>query len=212
VLEVVGVVGNTRRYGLGQENQSEIYFPYMQRPRWATFFIVRTNSDGGGVAASLSKSITNLDSEITTNAPMKMEQRISRALRRPRFNLILLGIFAGVAVLLAAIGTYGVMSFVVAEQTREIGIRAALGAQRLHILKLVIGRGMILGTAGVLCGALAALALTRVLTGLLYGVTGSDPLTFVAVAALLLAVVALACYLPARRAIKIDPLVALRSE
>lgn len=212
VLEIIGVVGDTKRFGLGQGVQSEIYFPYMQRPRWATFLIVRTNSDTGSVASSLSKSITAVDPELVVSNPSNMEQRIGRALRRPRFNLILLGIFAGAAVLLAAIGTYGVMSFVVAEQTREIGIRSALGARRLHIFRLIIGRGLMLALVGVAIGALAALALTRFLVGFLYGVSGYDPLTFFGVALLLLAVVAIACYLPARRAVRIDPLLALRSE
>lgn len=212
VMEIIGVVGDTKRFVVGQNVQPEIYFPYTQRPRWATFFVVRTKPDGSSVATSLSKLITTIDPDLLASNPVQMEQRIGRALRRPRFNLILLGIFAGAAVLLAAIGVYGVMSFVVAEQTREIGIRSALGAKRVHILKLVIGRGMVLAVIGVGIGAVSALALTRFLAGLLYGVTGSDPLTFGAVALLLLGVVAVACYLPARRATGIDPLVALRAE
>ncbi|HXI24256.1 MAG TPA: ABC transporter permease, partial [Pyrinomonadaceae bacterium] len=212
VLEIVGVVGDTKRFGLGQGVKPEIYFPYMQRPRWATFFVVRTNSNARDVATSLSKAITAIEPEVVVSSTTNMEQRIGRALRQPRFNLILLGIFAGAAVLLAAIGAYGVMSFVVAEQTREIGIRSALGAKRLHILQLVVGRGMILALVGVAIGSVAAVALTRFLAGFLYGVTGYDPLTFIAVAVFLLLVVAIACYLPARRAVKIDPLVALRSE
>ena len=211
-LEIVGVAGDAKRFGLGADVQPEVYFPYMQRARWATFFVVRTKPDAGVVGTVLSKSITNLDSELVVSNPVNMDQRIGRSLRRPRFNLVLLGIFAGAALLLAAIGVYGVMSFVVAEQTREIGIRAALGAKRVDILKLVIGRGMILALIGVGIGALSALALTRFLSGLLYGVTGTDPITFAAVSALLLLVVAIACYVPARRAIRIDPLVALRAE
>ena len=141
-----------------------------------------------------------------------MDQRIGRSLKRPRFNLILLGIFSGTALLLAAIGVYGVMSFVVSQQTKEIGIRTALGAKHFDILKLVIGRGLVLALIGVGVGTLAALGLNRFLSGLLFGVTVSDPLTFVAVSALLLIVVAVACYIPARRAVKVDPLVALRYE
>jgi putative ABC transport system permease protein len=212
VLEIVGVAGDAKRFSLGAGVQPEIYFPYTQRPRWATFFVVRTKPDASTVGAALSKSITNIDSELSASNPTDMYQRIGRSLKRPRFNLILLGIFATAAMLLAAIGVYGVMSFVVAEQTREIGIRAALGAKRADIFKLVIGRGMILALIGVGIGALSALALTRFLAGLLYGVTETDPITFTVVSALLLLVVALACYLPARRAIRIDPLVALRAE
>lgn len=212
VLEIVGVVGDTKRFGLATSVQPEIYFPYMQRPRWATYFVVRTRADASAVGTQLSKSITNLDSELVVSNPTNMDQRIGRSLSRPRFNLILLGIFAAAALLLAAIGAYGVMSFVVAEQTREIGIRSALGAKRADILKLVIGRGMILALTGVGIGILTSLALTRLLSGLLYGVTETDPITFAAVSALLLLVVAIACYLPARRAIRIDPLIALRAE
>jgi putative ABC transport system permease protein len=212
VLEIIGVVGDTKRFGLGTNVQPEIYFPYMQRPRWATYLVVRTRPEASASGTLLSKSITNLDSELVVSNPTNMDQRIGRSLRKPRFNLILLGIFAGAALLLAAIGVYGVMSFIVAEQTREIGIRSALGAKRSDILKLVIGRGMILALIGVGTGTLIALALTRFLAGLLYGVSGSDPITFAAVAALLLLAVGIACYLPARRAITIDPLIALRTE
>jgi len=212
VLEIIGVVGDTKRFGLGTNVQPEIYFPYMQRPRWATYFVVRTGPDASAAGTLLSKSITNLDSELVVSNPQNMDQRIGRSLRRPRFNLILLGIFAGAALLLAAIGAYGVMSFVVAEQTREIGIRSALGARRSDIFKRVIGRGMILALIGVGTGNVTALALTRFLSGLLYGVSGSDPITFAVVAALLLLAVGIACYLPARRAIRIDPLIALRAE
>jgi putative ABC transport system permease protein len=141
-----------------------------------------------------------------------MDQRIGRSLRQPRFNLILLGIFASTALLLATIGVYGVLSFVVAQQTREIGIRAALGARPSHILKLIIGHGMLLGVIGVVVGTVGSLALTRFLSGLLYGVTGTDPLTFAVLSGLLLTVIAIACYIPARRALKVDPLIALRAE
>ncbi len=211
-LEIVGVVGDVKRFDLGEVVQPEIFYPYAQRPRWAMFFMVRTNIAPASIIASLPKRVTSIDPELIVSSTATMDQRIGRSLKRPRFNLILLGIFAGTALLLAAIGVYGVMSFVVSQQTKEIGIRTALGAKHADILKLVIGRGLVLALIGVAVGTLAALGLNRFLSGLLYGVTVSDPLTFVAVSALLLVVVAIACYIPARRAAKVDPLVALRYE
>ncbi len=211
-LEIVGVVGDVKRFDLGDVVQPEIFYPYSQRPRWAMFFMVRTNIAPASIIASLPKRVTNIDPELIVSSTSTMDQRIGRSLKRPRFNLILLGIFAGTALLLAAIGVYGVMSFVVSQQTKEIGIRTALGAKHADILKLVIGRGLVLALIGVGVGTLAALGLNRFLSGLLYGVTVSDPLTFVGVSALLLLVVAIACYIPARRAAKVDPLVALRYE
>ena len=211
-IEVVGVAGDVKRFGLGEQIRPEIYFPYTQRPRWATFFMVRTTADPGAVFATLKKRVLNVDPELIVSGTSTMEQRIGKALREPRFNLILLGMFAGTALMLAAIGVYGVMSFVVAQQTKEIGIRTALGAKRRDILKLIVGRGMILALIGTGIGAVSTVATTRFLTGLLFGVTPADPFTFVFVAVLLSFVVALACYFPARRALKVDPLVALRSE
>ena len=211
-LEIVGVVGDVKRFEVGEVVQPEVFFPYSQQPRWAMFFVVRTSNASPGVAASVRSHITSIDPELFVSRTSMMDDLIHRSLKRPRFNLILLGIFAGTALLLAAVGVYGVMSFVVAQQTKEIGIRAALGARNADIFKLVIGRGLVLALIGVAIGALTALALTRFLSGLLYGVTVSDPLTFAAVSALLLFVVAIACYIPARRATKVDPLVALRYE
>jgi len=211
-VEIIGVVGDVKRFGLGEVVQPEIYFPYSQRPRWATFFVVRANVAPASLETALRTRLASIDSELRLSRTSTMEQLISSSLKRPRFNLVLLGIFAGSALLLAAVGIYGVMSYLVEQQTREIGIRAALGAKRSDILKLVIGRGLAMALIGVGVGVLAAFALTRFLSGLLYGVTVADPLTFAGVAILLLLVVAFACYIPARRATKVDPLVALRYE
>ena len=141
-----------------------------------------------------------------------MDDLIMSSLKRPRFNLVLVGIFATTALLLAAVGIYGVMSYLVEQQTREIGIRSALGAKRSHVLKLVIGRGLGMASIGIVLGLSASLGLTRFLASLLYGVTAIDPMTFIFISILLLMVSVLACYIPARRATKIDPLVALRYE
>ena len=141
-----------------------------------------------------------------------MDDLITSSLKQPRFNLVLVGIFATTALLLAAVGIYGVMSYLVEQQTREIGIRSALGAKRSHIFKLVIGHGVGMALIGIVLGIVASLGLTRFLAGLLYGVTALDPMTFIGISMLLLIVAVLACYVPASRATKVDPLVALRSE
>lgn len=211
-VEVIGVVADVKRFEIGERIQPEIYFPYSQRPRWATFFVVRTNLAPASLLAAVRTRLSGIDSELRFSRTSTMDQLISSALKRPRFNLVLVVIFAGAALLLAAVGIYGVMSYLVQQQTRELGIRLALGASRSNIFGLVIGRGLAMAVIGVGIGTVAGLGLTRFLSGLLYGVSAADPLTFVGVSVLLLSVVAFACYLPARRAMKVDPLVALKCE
>lgn len=211
-VEIVGVVGDIERYGLGENVQPEIYFPYSQQARWATFFVVRTSTAVGTFREALQTRLANIDSEVRLSRTSAMDDLIMSSLKRPRFNLVLVGIFATTALLLAAVGIYGVMSYLVEQQTREIGIRSALGAKRSHILKLVIGRGVGMAFIGIVLGLVASFGLTRLLTGLLYGVNAVDPMTFIGISALLLMVSLLACYIPARRATKVNPLVALRYE
>lgn len=211
-VEIVGVVGDVARYGLGENVQPEIYYPYSQQPRGATYVVVRTSSPAGIFREALQSRLANIDSEIRLSRTSSMDDLIRSSLKRPRFNLILVAIFATTALLLAAVGIYGVMSYLVEQQTREIGIRSALGAKRSHILKLVIGHGVGMAFVGILLGLIASFGLTRFLVGLLYGVTAVDPITFTGISILLLIVSAVACYIPARRATKVDPLVALRYE
>ena len=212
VVEIVGIVGDIERYGLEENVQPEIYFPYSQQARWATYFVIRTDRAAGAFKEAFQSRLANIDTEIRLSRTSSMDDLISSSLKRPLFNLILVAIFATTAVLLAALGIYGVMSYLVEQQTREIGIRSALGAKRSHILRLVIGRGVGMAFIGIVLGLVAAFGFTRFLAGLLYGVTALDPITFIGISLLLLIVSVLACYIPARRATKVDPLVALRYE
>jgi putative ABC transport system permease protein len=143
---------------------------------------------------------------------MTMNQALSDVIARPRFNVFLLSIFSVIALMLAAVGIYGVMSYTVAQRTREIGVRIALGAQASDVLKLVVGQGMMLALIGVAIGIAGALGVTRLMSNRLYDVTATDPLTFIAVSGLMTAIALLACYIPARRATRVDPMVALRYE
>lgn len=213
-MTVVGVVGDVRHSGLERNASAELYVPYTQRPRRTgdMAVVMRTgNVDPSSIAASVRNEVR----AINKNIPVEFEamrQIFSRSIATRRYNMILLGAFAGIALLLALMGLYGVMSYTVTESTCEIGIRMALGAQARDILKVVIGQGLMLTLIGIGLGILGAFALTRLMTGLLYQVKATDPTTFVFVSVLLVAVSALACYIPARRATKVDPMVALRYE
>ena len=160
----------------------------------------------------MQEAVWSLNRSAPVSSVTTLEQAIANAVWQPRFNLILIGLFAGLALLLAAVGIYGVMACAVTQRTQEIGIRMALGAQKRDVLKLVVGHGMRLALIGLLAGVAGALALTQLMTNLLYRVNPADPTTFAVVCALLAGIVLLACWLPARRAAKVDPMTALRSE
>jgi putative ABC transport system permease protein len=210
--EIVGVAANIRHTTLEAEEELEMYVPHAQNPRGTVMLAIRAASDPRAITAAAQKAIWAGDPDAAISSVATLEQMLSDVLARPRFNALLLGIFSAAALLLALIGIYGVMSYTVAQSTREIGIRLALGAQRQDVLKLVIGQGLMLALAGVVLGVAAAFGLTRLMANLLYGVTATDPLTFIVVSALLIVVAIFACYWPARRATKVDPLVALRYE
>ncbi|HEX5706322.1 MAG TPA: ABC transporter permease [Pyrinomonadaceae bacterium] len=212
--EIVGVVGDVRHGGLEEETSPEYYVPLAQRPVPRVTLMARTSGGGdpSALVPSLRGIIRQVDKEIPLYRIHTMEELLSDSVARRRFSMMLLGGFALVALLLAGLGIYGVMSYSVAQRTHEIGIRMALGAQARDVLKMVIGQGMLLAGGGVLAGLVAAVILTRVMSSLLYGVSATDPMTFGGVAAVLTFVALLSCYLPARRATKVDPMVALRYE
>jgi putative ABC transport system permease protein len=175
-------------------------------------YVIRSTADAGSVAASLRREIRTVDTELPVYDIRTMNQVMADSVSQRRFSMLLLAVFAAAAILLAAIGLYGVMSYSVAQRTREIGMRMALGARTIDVLKLVLKNGMTLTLIGIVVGLAAAFALTRLMTSLLFGVHASDPATFSVVAIVLSGVALFACYIPARRATKVDPLVALRHE
>jgi predicted permease len=212
---VVGVVGDVRQNDLHGEQGLEMYAPYMQDPRGFVAprdLVVRTRSNAASMVDAIRAAVWAVDKDQPVSSVRTMEQVYAVAVSRERFNALLLGLFAALALVLALVGLYGVMSYAVTQRTHEIGVRMALGAQKGEVLRLIIKQGMALTFLGVALGLGVALAVTRLMTGILYGVTATDPITFAAVAILLAVVAFLACYIPARRATKVDPLVALRYE
>ena len=209
---VVGVVGDVRFGGLAEEPRPEMYFHYSQDRIPFLNLVVKTKGDAAAAAASVRNEIWAVDKDLPLAPVTTLEQLLSSSLSARRFNMTLLGIFSALALTLAAVGIYGVMAYTVAQRTHEIGIRMALGARPRDVLRLVIGHGMALTLAGVGLGLVAALAATRVMSSMLFGVSATDPFTFASVALLLALVALAACYLPAHRATKVDPMVALRYE
>jgi putative ABC transport system permease protein len=212
---VIGVVGDVRQAGFYGDQQFELYAPSAQERRsWLAprDLVVRTTGDATSIAGAVRQAVWAVDKDQPVSNVRTMDQVFAAAISRERFQMLLLALFAALALVLACVGLYGVISYAVAQRTHEIGVRMALGAQRSHVLRLVIREGMLLTFAGLVLGTAGALAATRVMTDLLYGVTATDAITFISVSALLVLVALLACYLPARRATKVDPLIALRYE
>jgi putative ABC transport system permease protein len=200
--------------GIDKPTGTELYFPYTQGDGAVRgmYLAVKTRSDPNRIVSAVRLQLADLDPALPVAQVRLMEDIISAASARPRFLTVLLSLFSFIAVGLAAVGIYGVMAFLVARRTQEFGIRMAIGAEASHVLGLVLTQGMRMGIAGIGLGALGALLLTRLIRQLLFGVGSFDPLTFVATATILVIVILAACYIPARRATRVDPLVALRYE
>jgi putative ABC transport system permease protein len=210
--EIVGVVGDVKTSGLEVDASAMMYLPYKQAALPFISFVVRTTSNPESLVQPVSTAIYSIDKEQALTNIQTMDQVLIESLSKRRFNMTLLLTFAGMALVLAAVGVYGVMNYTVTLRRRELGIRMALGAGRMDVLRLVLGQGLTLTLIGVAAGLISAYALTRLMASLLYGVTATDYITFVSVSAVLIAVGVVASYVPARRATKVNPTIALRSE
>jgi putative ABC transport system permease protein len=208
--EIIGVVGDTKTGSLIGESGAQMYVPHAQDSQWNFMgLVIRTAGDPASFATSLRREVQALDKDQPVYNVRTMDDVVMNALGTRRVSMQLFAVFACAALLLAALGIYGVMAYSVTQRTQEIGLRMALGAQKSDVLGLVIRQGMVLTVIGVIVGLAGALALTRVIGNLLFGVTATDPATFVAIPLVLLFVALLACYLPARRAARLDPTRAL---
>ena len=210
--EIVGVVADTRKLNLSAETVPEIYVPYWQYPMQTPELLVRTNGTAAGTAAAIRNEVKALNRDMPAPGIQTMDEMLADVTAQPRFQTILLTLFGVVGLVLSTVGIYGVMAYSVSQREHEIGIRMALGAQTTDVIKLIVGRGMTLVLMGMAIGLGAAFGLTRLMSGLLFGVSATDPLTFVAIPILLAGVALGACLAPARRAIKLDPMLALRHE
>jgi putative ABC transport system permease protein len=211
-MPIVGVVKDVKHSGLDSDTRPTMYLPYAQRPYGTMTLLVRSAFGSKELFDAVRKEVWAVDKDQPVTDLQSVDQYFSNSVSRRRFNLALLGVFAGVALIMASVGIYGVISYSVTQRTHEIGIRIALGAKASDVLKLVVGQGVILALIGVGIGLAAAVALTRLMSSLLYEVSATDPLTFAAISLLVIGVALGACFVPARRATRVDPMVALRYE
>ncbi len=211
-ISIVGVTGDVKQLGLDTNAKPQVYFPFMQVPSPSMSLVVRTATEPTSLAGAVKSQIQMMDRDLPIEDSKTMQELLADSNSGRRFNMLLLTVFATVALVLAVVGIYGVMSYSVTQRTHEIGIRVAVGAQARDVFRMVIGQGMALAMIGIALGLIGAFALTRLMTTMLFGVEPTDPATFITIAVLLTAVALVACYIPGRRATKVDPLVALRYE
>jgi len=208
--QVVGVVGDVNESGVGaDDNEPEFYLPYQQVP-WPVFTVLVRSADAGQLTGMIQRNVISIDKDQPIAQPVLMETVLAGKLSQRRLNMWLLGVFGAVALMLALVGIYGVISYTVTQRTHELGLRMALGARRFHILKLIVGHGMSLAVIGIGIGLVGAFWLSRYLTTLVFGISVKDPIIFVGSAALLFIAALIACYVPACRALRVDPMQALR--
>jgi putative ABC transport system permease protein len=210
--EIIGIVGDVRYDSLVNKAEPTVYFPHSELVYEFMTFVIRTDIEPTEVAPAARRELSAMDRDLPVSDVRTMNQVMANTVARARFNTLLLGLFAGLATLLAAVGIFGVMNYTVTLRTSEIGIRMALGAQPGRVLIMVLRQGLVLTFTGICIGVVGALAISSVISGLLYGVEPSDPATFTLIVLLLSTVSLIACYLPARRATRIDPQIALRCE
>jgi putative ABC transport system permease protein len=209
---IVGIAANSRDRGLGRDTRSTFYLSYLQTTIRGGTLLVRTNLGAPPMVSEVRDTLRTLNRDVTLNDPKSLNQWIDESLSSERFSATLLTLFALLAISLASVGVYGVVAYSVLQRTHEIGVRMALGAQRADIFRLVVGQGLRLALAGVILGVIGAVAATSLMNSLLFGVSPRDPVTLMVVCTLLTIVALIACYIPARRAMKVDPLIALRYE
>jgi len=217
-IRIIGIVGDVRSTNASEAAPPAVYVPFAQAPRATDYegramsFVVRVPGNPADVVASARAAVAAIDAGLPVADVRPMSEVVSAAVGEPRFTTVVMSFFAGVAFFLAGLGLYGVLAYTVEQRVREIGVRVALGASRREILRLIVGNGMRLALVSAIIGVPSALALSRLMSGMLSGVSSTDPVTYVAVVAMLVLSALLASYLPARRALRVDPIVALRSE
>jgi len=211
-FEIIGVTANTRSLELREEAPAELYFTSKQSLFENMAIVVRSTVEPESIAPALRQAVAEVDRTVPVSRVKTMEHIVSESVTQPRFNLFLLGMFSGLALLLSVAGIYGVTAYTVTQRTHELGIRIALGAQVGDVLRMILGQGMAVIGMGLVIGLIAAFGLMRLMNSLLFGVSATDPFTFIGITVVLIAAGLLACYIPARRATKVDPLTALRYE